>query len=299
MPILPDAVYSAASMAVSGKTLIIASSGAPYGNYPRARVLAPDLFSNYVLAEVVSGKPVISDLPGAARVEAAMVAAGKRLVLDSSGTDYGHLHRVGRYVIPCVTFIAEGLLETGPAAAEVGFGFIPVTGTVYEAAAQPADEESSGGPLKVIFQAPPVALEQANGFQAFVGLYEEPPVATESATGTLSPNGVFETAPTATEVGSGLTYANIPAKPGVTQVLIEVAPHFEQDHNPPKVVVTQDAVEWSFHPPNTIFETQACVEVLVHRPDLVFATQTCIEVAYKPLRTTVKARYKRFLPAPK
>jgi hypothetical protein len=296
MPILPDAVYITAAMASCGKTLVIASSGAAYGNCPGARVKAPDLFSNYALAEVVSVNPVTSELPGAARVEAAMVVAGKKLVLDSSGTDYGRLHRIGRYVIPTVTFVAEGLLETGPAATEVGFGVVPVTGTVYEAA-QPGDEESGGGPLKVIFEAPPVALEQANGFQAFVGLYEEPPVATESATGTLSPNGVFETAPTATEVASGLTYANVPAKPGVTQVLIEVAPHFEQDHNPPNVVVTQNTVEWSFHPPNTIFETQVCIEVSVHPPDLVFASQTCIEVAYKPLRTTVKARYKRFLPA--
>jgi hypothetical protein len=91
-----------------------------------------------------------------------------------------------------------------------------------------------------------------------------------------------------------------PATAGVTQVLIEVAPHLEQGHNPPNIIDTQNAIEYLFHPSNNILGTQDLIEWLFHPPDNILATQILIEVCHKPYPAVpVKAHYKRFYPIKK
>jgi hypothetical protein len=97
-----------------------------------------------------------------------------------------------------------------------------------------------------------------------------------------------------------LEFSTGPATAGVTQVLVEVAPHYGQGFTPPNIIDTQDVIEYLFLPTDTIYDTQQLIEYLFHPPDHIIATQILIEVAHKPYPIgPVRAHYKRFYPIKK
>ena len=281
---LPSAVYTTALMITAGKTLVIASTGTSYGNYTRARV---PIFSDDFLSEVSGSNGSTSALPNATLGTAAMVTAGKTLVLATSGTSWGHYKHKRKYVIATV-----GALN--PIALSITGDAISLSDSAAFVVLTPLFEAVSDS----------LSLTDATAYNLAANVSEllsDTITLSDSTAYTLAVSGDF-----AILLGDSLSFSDSvtvlvfsgpPATAGVTQVLIEVAPHAEQGHGPPNIIVTQDAIEWVRHPSDNILATQNAIEFLFHPPDSIIGTQVCIEVAHKPYPAVpVKAHYKRFFP---
>jgi len=96
MSALPNAVYTTAAMATSGKTVILVSSGNSFGNYTEPRSI---ITFTSILAAVTMSLFGSSSLPTAAYSAASMATAGKTIVLASSGNSFGNYARPYSVVI--------------------------------------------------------------------------------------------------------------------------------------------------------------------------------------------------------
>src|SRR5665811_1231873 len=90
MSALPNAVYTTAAMATSGKTVVLVSSGNSCGNYTEPRNI---ITFTSVLAAVTMSLFGSSSLPTTAYSAASMATAGKTVVLTSSGNSFGNYAR--------------------------------------------------------------------------------------------------------------------------------------------------------------------------------------------------------------
>src|SRR5674476_210700 len=97
MSALPNAVYTTAAMATSGKTVVLVSSGNSFGNYTEPRNI---ITFTSVLAAVTMSLFGSSNLPTAAYSAASMATAGTTVVLASSGNLFGNYVRLHSVVIP-------------------------------------------------------------------------------------------------------------------------------------------------------------------------------------------------------
>jgi hypothetical protein len=284
---LPNAVYATAAMTTAGKTFVIVSSGASFGQYARVYRLA-------VLLDRVIGQAAAETAPagmvsgvGLERSIGSGAEAAPAALISSSGS------------VP-VPFTGTSE-ETAPAGLISGSVSVSVPFTGAAAETSPAGLISGAGLRGFIGAASetaPAGFIQVDGRERFPGAWETAPPGVISGTGLERFAGALETAPAGLIDAAGLTYdGTVSAAPGVTQVLIEVAAHGEQGAAPPLLVVTQDVIEWALHPANTLTVTQDVIEWALHPANALRVTQSCIEVAYKGRRQPkVIARYQRALP---